>query len=294
VSGGGARPARPPAQPSAEQRAEQERRARSYTRSRGRQLAVLSRRYLEVLIADRRNLALLLVQAPVIGLLLVLVSHPHAFTSGRIGAKKLIFMIGTTGVWFGVINAAREICKEVPILRRERLAGLRAGPYLGSKVLVLFLLVLVQSALLLGVLAMRIHLPRGGVLLPTALELYITIALAGLAGIALGLGISALASNPDKATSMVPLALVPQVLFTGIMFNLTGATSAVSWLVSSRAAVDAISSTLATNRLHDIVPLPYEARYAHTPAVLLGAWAVLIVQALAFGAVAWVALRRRS
>ena len=287
------RPARRPAQPSAEQRAEKERRARTFAQSRLRQLAILTRRYLELMLADRRNLALLLVQAPIIGVLLLLVAGGGGLTAGKLEAKKLVFMLATTGVWFGVINAAREICKEAPVLRRERLAGLRAGPYLGSKVLVLFLLVLVQSALLLGVIALGTALPQGGVVLPAALELYVTIALAGLGGIALGLCISAVASTPDKATSLIPIVLVPQVLFAGIMFALKGVTGALSWLVTSRAAVDALSATADVNRLPSPLPLPVEPQYAHTPAVVLTAWAAMLAQAIGFGAVAWWALRRR-
>ena len=288
------RPARAPAAPSVEQRAENERRTRTHSTSRVRQLAVLCRRYLELLAADRRNLALLLLQAPVIGLLLVLVSRPDGLVASRIEAKKLIFMLATTGVWFGVINSAREICKELSVLRREQLAGLRGGPYLGSKALVLFGLVVVQSGLLFGVVALRTEMPAAGVILPAALEIYLTIVLSGLAGIALGLAVSAVASTPDKATSLIPIVLVPQVLFAGIMFALKGVPNAISYLVSARAAVDAMSATVDTNRLS--VPLgflPPEPQYDHTPAILLTAWGLLIGQSLLFGALAWWTVRRR-
>ncbi len=288
------RPARAPDAPSVEQRAENERRTKSFAQSRWRQLSVLGRRYLELLAADRRNLALLLLQAPVIGVLLVLVSRHDGLVAGRIEAKKLIFMLATTGVWFGVINSAREICKEQSILGRERLAGLRVGPYLGSKMLVLAGLVLVQSALLFGVVALRTELPAHGVLLPAALEIYLTVVLSGLAGIALGLLVSAVASTPDKATSLIPIVLVPQVLFAGIMFALRGAPSAISYLVSARAAVDAMSATVDTNQLS--VPmgvLPPEAQYAHTPAVLLTAWGLLAAHVLLYSALAWWTLRRQ-
>ena len=288
------RPARRPAVPSAHARADRLRRARAAASSRVRQLGVLGRRYVELIRADPRNLALLLLQAPVIALLLLLVSRADALTSSRIEAKKLVFMLATTGVWFGVINAAREICKEAPVLRRERLAGLRVGPYLGSKVLVLLGLVLVQSALLLGVVALRVRLPAHGVIGPAALELYVTIALAGFGGLALGLAVSALATNPDKATSVIPLVLVPQVLFAGIMFALHGVTDVMSRLVSAREAVDALSATVDTNALSSVVPLPTEPQYAATAAVLLTAWAIMVAQAAGFGAVAWVALRRRA
>ncbi|MBV8761776.1 MAG: ATP-binding cassette domain-containing protein, partial [Deltaproteobacteria bacterium] len=288
------RPARAPATPSKEQTAEKERRAKTFAQSRWRQLAILTRRYLELMLADRKNLALLLAQAPIIGVLLVLVSHVDGMTTGRIEAKKVIFMLATTGVWFGVINAAREICKEGPILRRERLAGLHASAYLASKFVVLSLLVIVQTALLLGVLAVRMHFPSPGVIMPAPLEIFVTLALAGIAGISLGLCISAASSTPDKATSLIPIVLVPQVLFAGIMFALHHVTRVLSDLVTSRAAVDAMSSIVDLNRLETPLPMPPEPDHAHEPRVLLLAWAMIVGQAVLFAVIAWWQLHRRK
>ena len=289
------RPARAPAAPSAEQRGENERRRRSTAQSRWRQLAVLCRRYFELIRADRKNLALLLAQAPIIGLLLVLVSPASALTATRLEAKKLVFMLATTGVWFGVINSAREICKEAHVLRRERLAGLHPGPYLGSKLAGLLALVAIQSALLLGVIGAALELPARGVLAPAAVELYVSLVLAGAAGIALGLCISAVASTPDKATSLIPIVLVPQVIFAGVMFALTGPMEVFSRIVSARAAVDAMSAIADTNRLYvpPFVPLLPEPASAHTPRALLSAWGILAAHAALFCALAWLMLRRR-
>ena len=287
------RPARAPAAPSSEQSSEKEARARRYHASWWHQLRVTTRRYLDLVLSDRRNLALLLAQAPVIGVLLLLVSGGSALTGGRIDALKLLFMLSTTGVWFGVINSAREICKEAPILARERLAGLRAGPYLLSKMIVLLLLVIVQSLLLVGTVAIRVKLPGAGVLLPGALELVITVVLAGLAGLSLGLCLSAFAANPDKATSLIPIVLVPQVLFAGVMFSLHGVTASVSWLTSSRAAMEALASTVDVNDLPQPM-LATDPAYAHTAANLGIAWAALAGQALLFAVIAWFALRRRA
>jgi hypothetical protein len=289
------RPARAPAAPSLEQRGDNERRRRSFAQSRWRQMAILCRRYFELIRADRRNLALLIAQAPVIGLLLVLVSKPGELTTTRLDGKKLVFMLATTGVWFGVINAAREICKEAHVLRRERLAGLHPGPYLASKLAGMVALVLVQSALLLAVVAAHVRLPRDGVIGPAIVELYATLVLAGVAGVALGLCLSALASTPDKATSLIPLAIVPQVVFAGVMFALNTPMAAFANVVSAHAAVDAMSSIVDTNALAvpAWVPLPPEPQYAHEPAVLLRAWGMLLGQAAGFCAIAWWGLRRR-
>ena len=59
-------------------------------------------------------------------------------------------------VWFGILNSAREISKEEEIFRRERLANLKVGPYVASKMFVLAVLCLVQSAMLLLVLAIKV------------------------------------------------------------------------------------------------------------------------------------------
>jgi hypothetical protein len=257
-----------------------------------RQLHILVRRYVELMLRDRKNLAILLLQAPVIGLLLFLVAEPGSFSS-RLDAKKVTFVLATVGVWFGVINSAREICKESAILRRERLAGLRIGPYLASKILVLFALVVVQTALLYAVLSIRVRMPDGGIVLPATVELVITSVLAGLAGITLGLCISVVASTPDKATSLVPLVLVPQVLFAGMMFRLSGTAEKLSWLTTSRWAMDAMGAIVDMNALRSVIRLASEPQYAATTGNLLRAWGMLGAHAVAFGAIAWLVLRRR-
>jgi hypothetical protein len=113
----------------------------------------------------------------IIGLLLMLVSKSdgivgdNAFASE---AKKVLFMLATVAVWFGIINAAREITKESAIYRRERLANLRIGPYVLSKIVVLTLLVLIQSLILLALIGLKVQLPAIGALLPVGIELFVT------------------------------------------------------------------------------------------------------------------------
>jgi hypothetical protein len=85
---------------------------------------------------------------------------------------------------------------------------------------------------------------------------------------------------------------VPQVLFAGVMFALQGVTKWISWAVTSRAAVDALSAIADLNRLDTPLPIPPEPEHAHTPHVLLIAWAAIGVQALAFAGIAWWKLHR--
>lgn len=267
------------------------------------QFGILARRYVDLLRQDRRNLALLLAQAPLMGALLVMVSPATAFSPVRgdaTEARKLLFMLSTVGVWFGIINAAREVCKEATILRRERLADLRVGSYVLSKVAVLGALVLAQSALLLAVVTLWVPLPARTVVLDSAMDFYLTTALSSFAGLALGLLISALASTPDKAMSVVPLALVPQILFAGMIFTLEGPTTVASWFTVSRWSMDAFGSLAAVNDLPSkagglslarlgLADLHYESTARH----VLTCWAALAGYAAACVGLTWTVLARR-
>jgi hypothetical protein len=120
---------------------------------------------------------------------------------------------------FGCLNGAREIVKEAPIYRRERSVNLGIMPYLFSKFVVLGAFSLVQSLILVAFVAIKAPY-KHSVILPPFLEIYVTMALTGLAGLMTGLLISALVPNNDRAMSLVSLPLIPQVIFSGALFNL--------------------------------------------------------------------------
>lgn len=250
-----------------------------------RQFGILVRRYYDLIVQDRRNLGILLLQAPIIGLLLMLVAKADAIVGERAfanEAKKVLFMLATVAVWFGIINAAREISKEAPIYRRERLANLRIGPYIISKVIVLTLLIAIQSLILLVLTGLKVQFPAMGVILPLPIELFITTLLTALAGLSLGLAISAFASTPDRAISLVPLALIPQIMFAGVIFSLGEGNTlqrVLSWLTISRWAMDAYGTSANINDLPlmpGMLRLPNPpAEYLFTPEHLLSRWLIL-------------------
>jgi ABC-type multidrug transport system ATPase subunit/pSer/pThr/pTyr-binding forkhead associated (FHA) protein len=282
-----------------------------------RQFALLTRRYLDLTLQDRRNLLILLLQAPIIALLLLLVARADALTGAEAAgllqrgeAKKVLFMLATVSVWFGIINAAREIVKEQPIYRRERLVNLRIGPYLSSKVTVLSMLTFVQTAVLLGIVALKVRFPsETGLLMPPLAETFVTLLLTSLAGMALGLVISAFSASTDRAISLVPLVLIPQILFAGLIFEVTGLATPLSWLTISSWAMDALGSGLDLNALCNqpnldgqgsLPPgcapgfLETEEAFTHSIGHLLGRWGALIAYAMVcLGLTAW-ALRRRD
>jgi hypothetical protein len=146
---------------------------------------------------------LLVGQAPLIGWLCTVV-----WGSIESDTPALYFVLCLSAVWFGCINACREIVKERAILERERLFGLSTRDYVMSKVLVLAGLGAVQVVLLQGTVEWRLAL-RG----PMPLEMLALFG-ASLAGTGLGLVVSALARTQERAVFSVPLLLLPQILFS--------------------------------------------------------------------------------
>lgn len=177
-----------------------------------RQWATLSRRYMGVLARDKFNLLILFLQAPVIALLTYLVVGA---TSQR---DFPYFILALVALWFGTSVASREVIRERAVYNRERMVNLRLLPYVGSKLLVLMLIVSVQCILLFGTLKLLdvttlMSLPGkfGGI--PQLLVMILT----GMVGVALGLFISAVVKTSEMATSLVPLILIPQILFSGLV-----------------------------------------------------------------------------
>ncbi len=133
---------------------------------------------------------------------------------GALNAQRALFIASFIAVMFGCINGVREIVKENAIYRRERTVNLGILPYLLSKMIMLGAISLIQSAELL--LIIQIFEPfHQGIFLPVLLESYIALALAGLAGVMIGLTASVFAANEDSATSLLPFILIPQVIFAG-------------------------------------------------------------------------------
>jgi hypothetical protein len=100
-------------------------------------------------------------------------------------------------------------------------------PYVGSKLLVLSVIVGIQCVLLFGTLKAFDYLGLPGWKLPpdspsnTLAQLLVMI-LTGMVGIALGLFISSIVKTSEMATSLVPLILIPQILFSGLVGVPTG------------------------------------------------------------------------
>lgn len=159
-------------------------------------------------------------------------------------AQRIIFLIGFFAALFGCINGTREIVKEAAIYQRERAVNLGILPYMFSKMTVLGVLALLQGASML-IIVYAFEPFSQSVFLPPLLEMYITLALAGVAGVMMGLLISAVSPNDDTANSLLPIIIIPQVIFAGSIIPLKDwFTQILAALFPTRWALTALGTSL--------------------------------------------------
>jgi len=182
-----------------------------------RQTRTLLARYLDLLGADIRNLIILFAQAPLIGMLVGLVIDKNPSTY-----HTTLFIMVISVIWFGCLNSAREVVKELPIYLRERSINLGIGSYLASKMIPLTGLALVQCLLLVATVELFMDLPgsTGG--------RFATLVIVEIAATFMGLMISTLVNSNDKAVGIIPILLIPQVILSGAIVKLNGFTTLVA------------------------------------------------------------------
>ncbi|OGS35118.1 MAG: hypothetical protein A2293_07910 [Elusimicrobia bacterium RIFOXYB2_FULL_49_7] len=173
-----------------------------------RQFKILCKRYLDIIFHDMANVLILLGQAPTIAVLFILV-----FMNYR-NVWSLLFCFSLSAIWFGCINSIREITKEKHIYARERVVSLKVAPYVFSKLFVLFMLCLIQCVLLMTLVMWKVKVDGS---LPF---LFLTIFLSSVAGLTMGLMVSAVVSTTDKALAVLPILLIPQILFSGTVVEI--------------------------------------------------------------------------
>jgi len=226
---------------------------RSHRRPGLRQWWTLVRRTAAVKAGDLDNLAMLLVQAPVIALFTVLVFGPQtragmSWTSWPEVAGSLastMFMLSVAAIWLGCSNSAREVVAEWAIYHRERMVNLKVPSYVASKVAVLGAVGALQCAILAGVATLGCDLAA-----PVAAT-FAVLFLASLVGLGCGLLLSAYARTSEVAISLVPTLLLPMIMLGGAMAPLAEMSPpvrAVAQAMPSRWSFEALMTLESANR----------------------------------------------
>lgn len=191
-----------------------------------RQTAILTRRYLAIWRGDVVAVATVLAQCVCVAVLMAIVygnakdSESAVDRAVRTGAA--MFILTTSAFWQGCNNACKELIKERIIFSRERDINLRISSYLASKMLVLFLFGFVQVLILFG--SARLFC---GVTGPAAQQ-WLALCVLSFSGTCLGLAISAISPSEEVAVSLVPSAMMPQIILAGTAVPLNDAAKMIA------------------------------------------------------------------
>jgi ABC-type multidrug transport system ATPase subunit len=263
------------------------------------QLSTLSRRYVSVIASDRFYLLSAIAAPVILAAILQLVSNQQGLGGGpdsNANAQEVLLILAIGACFIGALNSIREIVKERSIYSRERAAGLSAGAYLWSKLLVLGVLSALQAALMTVIGLAGKPLPASGVLLKSQplLELVLAMALLAVASMALGLLISALVNSSETTLVLLFVTVMAQVVFTGGAFPIGGrpGLSQVAWIFPARWGYGAVASTANLNVITpDAKP---DSLWKHS----LGTWGLdmgmMVLLTAVFALITWRVLKRSN
>jgi ABC-type multidrug transport system ATPase subunit len=236
-------------------RPEGEEAARPKQRSSLSQVFTMARRYRRVMQADRVFIATTILMPVLLGALVrATPTHFGLVNSTPVGglnvnAIQMVMILVMSSVLAGTALSIREFIKERDIYERERMAGLSASAYLFSKVIVLSLIAVMQSALvtLVGLAGQKV--PPSGVVIPgTALiEIFVALAVLSVTSMMIGLAISTLVTKGDQTMPILVGVTMVQVALSGGLFPLTGTLGDMAAIAPARWGLGAVASTINLN-----------------------------------------------
>ena len=217
-----------------------------------KQLIILIKRYIKLISNDFQQLLILFAQAPIVAILLAMVTTDDLYKSYD-DTKAILFSLGCASIWLGLLNSVQEICKEKVILQKEHMADLKLSAYLLSKFIVQGLLAFIQSLLLVSIFQKIAGSSEYSILINSFWDIQIICFLSILSSATMGLFISSFVKNANIAMTIIPLVLVPHLLFSGMLFKLEGISDFISNFILCRWTVEGLGTSANLNELTHLV-----------------------------------------
>ena len=188
-------------------------------------------RYIKIKTQDKGNFYLMLIQAPIIAVLICMIF------SEVTGAVPFISAIAA--IWFGSNNAAKEIVSEMAIYKRERMYNLSIFPYIFSKISVLSLFSIVQSAIYILIIYIYFSNQAVEVRLVNPIQAFCWMSFVSIVSSLFGLCISSLSKTTEIVMTTVPIVLIPQIMLAGLIAKIgSPIVEFISYLTLSRWATE--------------------------------------------------------
>jgi ABC-type multidrug transport system ATPase subunit len=171
-------------------------------------------------LTDKQYILTTLLEAPLLAVIMAFFTKYFSGTSDDPAAyvfrynenlPAFLLMSVLVSLFLGLTVSSDEIIKDRKIIQRESFLNLSRGSYLHSKILIMFAISAIQSLsyVLVGNLIFEIR----GMTLSFWMILFTTSCFANL----VGLNISAGLNSITTITILVPILLIPQILFCGVL-----------------------------------------------------------------------------
>jgi len=197
-----------------------------------RQFFWLSARYANIKLNDKANMAILMLQPLIIPLALIYIFEKLQLS--------VLFLMAISAIWFGVSNAAKEIVKEMPIYSRERMFNLNIYTYLLSKIIILSVIAVIQIALFIFIL--KLKFTGDDIYLANTLQLMSFMFYLTFSATLLGLLLSVIFKNSEQVMSIIPIILIPQIIFAGVIADIdTKDKEVMSYVMLGRWGTEGLS-----------------------------------------------------
>jgi ABC-type multidrug transport system ATPase subunit len=217
------------------------------------QFLVLSKRNITILMRDRSSLILMLAAAPGVAaidfvLAPVMGKAPFSFETGDAANGGItLFLMTIYALLVGGMSQMREFVKESDIYKRERLVNLKVFPYVSSKVWVAMLLAFYHGLAYAAIHFLAFDMPGG---FAEFLQVYVTMVLATMTGMMLGLLASSLAPNSASAPLTLIMMIVPLIVLSGALAPIPPNISQVAstrWAFQSLLGIAGAGSDIAAD-----------------------------------------------
>ena len=224
-----------------------------------RQVRMVARRQLGLLLADRIYLLFLMILPFALAGLTLLIpgtsglDRPTATSRNTHEAVEILASLNFAAVLLGSALSVRDLVSERRVFRREQAVGLSASAYLGAKIVVFGGAAAILTAILTAVvLAVKGQPTHGAVLLGNAdVELYVSVAATAIVSAIVGLALSAVGNSLREVLLLLVPVVLASLLFAGGLISLVGTWvyDQISWFVPAQWGFAASASTVDLRRV---------------------------------------------
>lgn len=200
------------------------------------------------------------------------------------------FSLVSACIWIGIFNSIQSVCKERDIIKREHRSGMHISSYIIARAWYEFVICLVQAVIMLILCKFFFDLPAEGPVTDNVmLDMFITMFVILLSADYLGLAISSIVKTTMTAMTVMPFMLIVQLVFSGVLFKLSGKKEPIAKLTISKWGMEAFGSIANINSLPQNAKGFREA-YEFTSEHVMNSWLVIIIFAILYLAIAIISL----